>query len=191
MKPFITEQPTRASMSIASAHELLQRPEPLKVETEHHRRAMVRLRRGEKLWSHLEDLDLIYLLGGARETGVIVGPQDRHGVEWTDCSGAQLFDMRAMGLNPAYPAGWTGTLVQEGHEGTSPYFTLLLKEPEQTEGHVIARRRHKPRVGPEQWRWTECGGFDNPHTGGGPSWFHPTPERVAEFPYHRHFKVLA
>lgn len=178
-----------AASTLDRAHEHLAKPEPLKIESERHRRTMTRLRRGERLWTHLEKLELIYLLGGARSTGQIVGPSGR-GAAWTDCSGAQLFDMRAMGLQPRSPAGWTGTLVEEGHEGTSPYFTLFLKEPEQTEGHVIGRRRHKPRVGQDEWRWTECGGFDNPHAGGGPSWFEPTPERVAEFPYQRHFKVL-
>lgn len=172
------------------AHEHLAPPEQLRRETEHHHRLLKRLRRGETLISHLQGLDLIYLLGGARETGTIVGPRG-HGVEWTDCSGFQLFDMRAMGLQPRYPAGWTGTLVQEGHEGSSPYFTLFLKEPEQTEGHVISRRRHKPHMGKEVWRWAECGGSDNPHPGGGPTWFEPTAERIAEFPYIRHFKVLS
>lgn len=179
------------TITLDRAREFLAKPEPLRRETERHRRAMKRLRRGEELWSWLESLDLIYLLGGARSTGQIVGPHHQKGIPWTDCSGAQLFDMRVMGLNPRFPAGWTGTLVQEGHEGVSPYFTLFLKEPEQTEGHVIARRRHKPHLGDEGWRWTECGGNDNPHPGGGPTWFHPTAERVAEFPYQRHFAVLA
>ena len=180
-----------ATVSLEQARAHLAKPEQLKVESERHRRTMTRLRRGERLWDHLSHLDLIYLLGGARESGQIVGPHNQHGVPWTDCSGAQLFDMRAMGLQPHNPAGWTGTLVEEGHEGTSPYFTLFLKEPEQTEGHVIGRRRHKPRVGQDEWRWTECGGFDNPHPGGGPTWFEPTAERIAEFPYQRHFKVLS
>lgn len=186
----MSDHPISPAIPLDRAHELLAKPQKLKRETERHHRTMVRLRRGERLWDHLVSLDLIYLLGGARSTGTIVGPHNHKRVPWTDCSGAQLYDMRAMGLQPRSPAGWTGTLVEEGHEGTSPYFTLFLKEPEQTEGHVIARRRHKPRVGEDEWRWTECGGFDNPHPGGGPAWFHPTPERIGEFPFHRHFVVL-
>jgi hypothetical protein len=182
-------QPEPAKLSLDRAAELLAAPEQLRHPPERHRHTMVRLRRGERLWSHLEGLGLIYLLGGARENGQIVGPRGR-GVDWTDCSGGQIYDLRAMGVQLRAPDGWTGTLVEEGHEGTSPYFTLFLKEPFQTEGHVIGRRRHQPRVGSDEWRWTEVGGFDNPHSGGGAAWFHPTPERIAEFPYHRHFKVL-
>lgn len=178
-------------MTIAEAHDLLVKPEPLNRETEHHHQVMVRLRRGEHLVSHLEALDLSYLLGGARSSGThISGPLGKNDA-WTDCSGFELYDRRAMGLMPRYPVGWTGTIATEGHEGSSPYYMVLLKEPEETEGHTIQRRRHKPRVGPEVWRWTECGGSDNPHPAGGPTWFEPTAERIAEFPIHRYFKVLS
>jgi hypothetical protein len=178
-------------VTIAEAHELLRRPEPLKRETERHRRTMVRLRRGEQLVSHLESLDLSYLLGGARGSGTYISGPAGKDEAWTDCSGFELYVRRAMGLMPKDPVGWTGTIVTEGHEGLSPYYVVLLKEPDQTEGHTIQRRRHKPRVGPEVFRWTECGGSDNPHPAGGPTWFEPTAERIAEFPYRRYFKALS
>jgi hypothetical protein len=186
----VSEHLNAPDIPLDRARELLAKPELLKRETEHHRRAMVRLRRGERMIGHLEQMDLFYLLGGARGAGHITAPSGPR-TGWTDCSGFQCFDLATMGVQLRNPTGWTGTLVEEGHEGASPYFTLFLKEPEQTEGHVIARRRHKPKVGADEWRWGECGGNDNPHPGGGPTWFHPTPERIAEFPYQRRFKVLS
>ncbi|MDX6609040.1 MAG: hypothetical protein QOF85_965 [Solirubrobacterales bacterium] len=151
-----------------------------------------RIRRVEKAISQLVRMDLIYKLGGAREANGIGSPTGG-GVAWTDCSGFVLYLLAVAGIKPRSPAGWTGTLVEEGREGWSSYLTLLLKEPEQTEGHVILRLRKRPRpwhLGEPRYRWAECGGRDNPRSGGGPTWFKPTPERIAEFPYHRHFKAL-
>lgn len=188
MTPQGTDLRTGAKMSIDQAHSFLEKPRDLKGER--HDRIMHRIRRGEHSTSHLESLELIYLLGGARGAHGITPPIGK-GVQWTDCSGFAIFELAVMGVQLKAPTGWTGTLVQEGHAGVSEYFTLFLKEPEQTEGHVIERRRHRPHAGRDEWRWSECGGFDNPKAGDGPAWFHPTPERIAEFPFQRHFAVLA
>lgn len=192
-------QETRKSgpqISLEAARALLADPLPI-ARSHRHDAKMARVRRGEESISRLEQRDLIYLLGGARQYSPvqrILAPVG-HDDHWTDCSGCAEFECAVMGLQLRNPAGWTGTLVTEGRQGTSPYFTLMLKEPEQTEGHVIMRFRHHPgflhREGAAKWRWAECGGIDNPTAGGGPTWFHPTDERIAEFPYHRHFEALS
>lgn len=154
-----------------------------------------KVRRAEKKTKKLQRMRLGYLLGGARgNPDGITGPRGK-GDDWTDCSGFALYLCRVMGINNENKNGWTGTLVNEGKEGTSPYFTLYLKEPEQTEGHVIIRFRHHPRWRrmfglAARWRWAECGGFDNPNPGGGPTFFKPTESRVNEFPFKRHFPEL-
>lgn len=151
-----------------------------------------RIRRVEKAITRLSRMGLIYKLGGARTATGIAEPVGR-GLPWTDCSGFAQYLCAIAGIQLRNPAGWTGTLVHEGQGGDSPIFTLLLKEPEQTEGHVIVRLRKRPRwwhLGAPKFRWAECGGFDNPKPGDGPTWFRPTESRIAEFPYHRHFGVL-
>jgi hypothetical protein len=164
------------------------------VDSPAHRDKMVRMRRVERSITELEDLDLIYLLGGARGAHGIEPPRG-HGQEWSDCSGFVLFELAVAHIQTKSPTGWTGTLVSEGSEGLSEYLTVFIKEPEQTEGHTILRLRHHPgwrhREGAAEWRWAECGGSDNPHPGGGPTYFKPTDARIAEFPYHRHFKILS
>lgn len=173
----------------------LEKPRQLDHEHPAYHHKMVRIRRGETMMSRLEALELGYLLGGARGNGRHITAPHHKGEAWSDCSGCTLFEMLVMGLQPRSPIGWTGTLAREGSEGLSEFFTIFLKEPEQTEGHVIMRFRHHPgwrgREGAAEWRWAECGGRDNPHAGGGPTWFKPTDERVAEFPIRRHFKVLS
>lgn len=151
-----------------------------------------RIRRVEKAVSRLARMNLLYSLGGARGTHGIANPVGP-GTAWTDCSGLVLYLLAIAGIRTRYPSGWTGTLVQEGEAGESAFLTLFLKDPEQTEGHVIVRLRKRPRWwhrGEPKFRWAECGGRDNPKPGGGPTWFRPSAERIAEFPYHRHFPVL-
>lgn len=154
-----------------------------------------KIRRVEKRITHLQRLRLSYLLGGARGNNHgITGPK-RRGEDWTDCSGFALYLLRVAGIDVKDKNGWTGTLATEGREGTSPYLTLYIKEPYKTEGHVIIRLRHHPRwrqflgMAP-RWRWAECGGYDNPRPGGGPTWFRPSGRRVAEFTHVRHFPEL-
>jgi len=153
---------------------------------------MRRARRVEKTITKLAAMDLIYLLGGGRATGHISWPATP-GRAWTDCSGFACLLCQVAGIRLNFPAGWTGTLVEEGEEGTSPYFTLFIKEPLQTEGHVIIRLRKRPRwwhFGQPKYRWAECGGRDNPRSGGGPTWFRPTAARIEEFPFRRHFPAV-
>jgi len=159
-----------------------------------HDQKLKRIRRVEQAVSNLSKRGFIYAPGGSRggsdHNGIQNPPSD--GLPWTDCSGYALYLMSIAGIKATHPAGWTGTLVTEGEEGESEYFTLYLKEPEQTEGHVIVRLRKRPRWwhrGP-RYRWTECGGRDNPKSGDGPTWLRPTRSRVSEFPYHRRFRGL-
>jgi hypothetical protein len=157
-----------------------------------HQQKMKRVRRAEKAVTKLSRMGLIYKLGGARGGSghnAIENPSG-DGVPWTDCSGFALYIMSVLGIKADNPAGWTGTLVSEGSEGESDYFTLFIKEAQQTEGHVIVRLRRRPRpwhLGQTRYRWAECGGRDNPRSGGGPTWFKPTLSRIAEFPDHRRF----
>ena len=144
----------------------------------------------------LQSMHLLYKLGGARggpENGIAnpAGP----GLGWTDCSGFAYYLLGIANVPVAQPGGWTGTLKSEGVEGTSPYLTLFLKEPDKIDGHVIVRLRHHPdwrrRLGmAAKFRWVECGGRDNPQAGGGPTYFRPTQARIAEFPIQRHFPDL-
>lgn len=157
-----------------------------------HKKKLERCRNTEKVIKHLSLMNLIYRLGGARGSSRhngIHGPISP-GQEWTDCSGFALFIMSILGIKAENPGGWTGTLVKEGEAGESDYFTLFIKEPFNTEGHVILRLRKRPRpwhFGVPRYRWAECGGMDNPKAGDGPTYFRPTKARIAEFPYHRHF----
>lgn len=159
-----------------------------------HKEKMKRVRRAEKTVSKLAGMNLIYKLGGARggsKHNAIENPT-ASGVPWTDCSGFALYLMSVMGIKADDPAGWTGTLVGEGTAGESDYFTLYIKEPFNVEGHVIVRLRKRPRPwhrGQTKYRWAECGGRDNPKSGGGPTWFKPTLSRIAEFPEHRRFAL--
>lgn len=154
-----------------------------------------KVRRAEKVTKKLQRKRLIYLLGGARGgTRGITGPK-HNGEAWTDCSGFALYLCRVMGIHCEEPNGWTGSLVKEGESGTSPWFTLYIKEPQNVEGHVIIRFRHHPRWRKmfglaARWRWAECGGYDNPTPGGGPTFFRPTESRVKEFTHIRHFPQL-
>lgn len=158
-----------------------------------HEEKLRRCRRAEKAVTALQAMNLIYRLGGGRGGGHALWPTGS-GIAWGDCSWFACLICAIAGIRLKHPDGWTGTLVEEGSDGTSPYLTLFLKEPQQTEGHVIVRLRKRPRPwhrGEPRFRWAECGGRDNPHPNGGPTWFKPTPERIAEFPFKRHFETLS
>lgn len=163
------------------------------------REKLVMQRRGEHLITRYEKLDLIYLLGGARFGDRISGPTGPR-TAWSDCSGGAFFVAAAMGLPmikifEGHPI-WTGSFVDLLHEGESDFLTFYLKEPYETEGHVIMRLRQRPKPwhrGEPRYRFAEQGGTDNPHPGGGLTWL-PTPgkgmgltvhERLSEFNYHR------
>lgn len=161
----------------------------------HTDKQLKRIRRVEQAVTNLKKMRLIYSLGGSRGSHEHNGIKNPTGANlpWTDCSGFALYLMSIAGIKADNPGGWTGTLVKEGESGTSEFFTLYLKEPEQTEGHVIIRLRKRPRwwhFGYPKFRWAECGGRDNPQAGEGPTWFRPSKSRIAEFPYQRRFRGL-
>lgn len=164
-----------------------------------HSQKLVMQRRGEHLITHLGHLDLIYLLGGARFGDRISGPLGPRSA-WSDCSGGAFFVGAAMGLPmvkifEGHPI-WTGSFVDLLQPGESDYLTFYLKEPYETEGHVIMRLRERPKPwhrGIPRYRFAEQGGSDNPAPGGGMHWLkHPgqgmgltVHQRLAEFDHHR------
>lgn len=151
-----------------------------------------RIRRVEKAVSRASRMNLIYRLGGGRAGGGTFFPRTS-GEAWGDCSAWACLLCAIAGLKLDNPDGWTGTLQDEGKAGKSEYLTLFIKEPMNVDGHVIIRLRKRPRpwhFGIPVYRWTECGGRDNPKSGGGPTWFRPTKSRIEEFPIQRHFEAL-
>lgn len=158
-----------------------------------HKAKMKRVRRVEKAAKKIMRMGTVYLRGGARGAHGITPPPGP-GLPWTDCSGADLYLAAVANLPIKAPNGYTGTAVLEGEDGESEYFTFFIKDPyeHEHEGHMILRLRHHPlwrrALGmAAKWRWLECGGSDNPKSGGGLTYFKPTDDRVAEFPYRRRF----
>jgi hypothetical protein len=104
-----------------------------------------------------------------------------------------------MGIKLRNDAGSTWSLAEEGEAGVGEFFTLFIKNAPGDE-HVICRLRQRPRpwhFGKTKFRWVECGGTDNPSSGGGPSFFTPgkgmgmaPEERIKEFNIHRRFAEL-
>lgn len=159
-----------------------------------HEKKLIRVRRVEHTVSKFERMGLIYDLGGARFNGRIIAPQSDD-KPWTDCSGWGLFLKQIANILSAQGAGNTVSMAEEGVEGLSDYLTFFIKNPpgEIDNEHVIIRLRERPKPihrGEPRYRWTECGGSDNPRPGGGPTWFKPTPARIAEFPIRRCFPGL-
>lgn len=137
--------------------------------------------------ARLKALDLYYGRGGGRNCG----PLPCTHADYTendiagDCSWLTL-RLCAVAHFPIKDwLGYTGTLAGEGEAGEGWLFTMHIKDPyeHEGEGHVINEFHH-----PDRHRWAECGGSDNPSDRGGPNWFEPTAERIAEFPVKRHFK---
>lgn len=139
------------------------------------------VRRMEHAIKHTAKLPLIYDFGGGRVNGRIIAPPSSG--TWTDCSGYDCWLAAVLGVTLKNPAGNTTSFLEEGEKGRGKYVTFLIKEiPGQPdESHMFVEVRG---------RYAECGGFDNPDPGGGPSWFHPSAARLDEFPHHRHFKGL-
>lgn len=150
-----------------------------------HPHAFRRIRSAEHEIARLQGLGLGYKLGGGRDCGPVpCGYKDfEFGDDGGDCSWLQYRVCHILGVPLKSPLGWTGTLQYEGREGRGKIYTIYIKEPENTEGHTIGCFHH-----PAKDHWFECGGFDNPQPGDGPTWFHPTEERIAEFPIKRHFE---
>lgn len=145
--------------------------------------AFTLIRKAEKEISRLQALDLQYRMGGGRSCGPKPCRHFNHGAEGGDCSWLQLVVCDILNVPIKNPLGWTGTLQHEGLSGKGKIYTIYIKEPENEEGHTIGCFHH-----PAKNHWFECGGSDNPQPSGGVTWFHPTPERIAEFPIHRHFR---
>lgn len=137
--------------------------------------------------TRLEALDLHYGRGGGRNCGPLPCTYKDYseGDIGGDCSWLTLVLCAIAHFPIKEWLGYTGTLVSEGEQGHGELFTMHIKDPfeHEGEGHVINEFKH-----PDHHRWAECGGSDNPSDRGGPHWFKPTPERIAEFPYKRHFK---
>lgn len=150
-----------------------------------HPEAFGRIRSAEKEITHLQSLNGRYKLGGGRNCGSAPCSYSSfsQGGYVGDCSWLQLRVCHILRVPIKSPLGWTGTLQFEGEEGEGKLYTIYIKEPENTEGHTIGRFHH-----PAKDHWFECGGRDNPQPGDGVTWFHPTQERIDEFPIKRHFK---
>jgi hypothetical protein len=171
---------------------------------------LVMQRRGETFISRAARRDNLYDLGGGRifipghvnghaqTVSSIANPAPK-GDPWTDCSGGAFKTGLVMGLplHDIFGDGpiWTGTFASLLREGESDFLTFFLKEPDQTEGHVIMRLRERPKPwhsGVPRYRFAEVGGSDN-EKAGGMCWLH-TPgkrmgltvhDRLSEFDYHR------
>lgn len=158
-------------------------------------KAKVRIRRLEEAVGRLARMRLIYLWGGARGSGAMIPPTHK-GQGWSDCSGFVQYILAVAGIKLSNPVGSTWSLAEEGSHGEGDLLTLFIKNPPGDE-HVIVRHRKRPRpwhFGKTRYRWSQCGGSDNPQPGGGPSWFIPgftlgwRPEnRIREFPIKRNF----
>lgn len=158
-------------------------------------KARVRIRRLEKAVSRLMRMRLSYVWGGARGHTAMVPPTVR-GQGWSDCSGFVQYVLAVAGIQLDNPVGSTWSLATEGSEGTGHLLTLFIKNPPGDE-HVIIRHRKRPRpwhFGKTRYRWSECGGSDNPLPSGGPTWFTPgtkmgmkPADRIHEFPIKRNF----
>jgi hypothetical protein len=150
-----------------------------------------RIRKIEKGAKQVFRRHLIYSYGGGRSGNRIIDPPVSG--KWTDCSGFALWLCAKANLPIKNGAGSTISLAQEGSPGTSAWFTLFIKNNPGGDEHIILRLRRKYLITRKifgEHRWVECGGSDNPQTGEGPAFFHPTASRIAEFNIHRHFKVL-
>lgn len=162
------------------------------------KQAHKKIRRVEKAVSRLQRMHLIYVYGGARGSNAMVPPHG-NGQGWSDCSGLAQYLCAVADIKLRDPVGSTWSLAEEGEKGVSGNLTLFIKNNPGDE-HVIVRLRRRPRpwhFGKTKYRWAECGGTDNPQSGGGPSWFTPgrgmgmTPEqRIEEFYIRRRFDGL-
>lgn len=148
------------------------------------------IRKVEKGAKRVSRRSLIYSYGGGRGATRMHDPPVSG--SWTDCSGFAQWLCQISGIRLKNYVGSTWSLAEEGRAGTSPWFTLFITN-EAGEEHVIIRLRRKWSATRKifgEFRWVECGGSDNPTLGEGPAFFHPTPERIAHFPIHRHFPEL-
>ncbi|MBS1893658.1 MAG: hypothetical protein JST59_20350 [Actinobacteria bacterium] len=150
------------------------------------RRIIRKVEKGAKLVSARK---LDYAFGGGRGATRMMSPPEAG--PWTDCSGYASWLCQISGIPLKNYVGSTWSLAEEGHEGESIWFTMFIKNNAGDDQHIILRLRRRlldpKRLRYGRYRWVECGGSDNPVLGSGPAWFHPTPERIAQFYTHRHF----
>lgn len=158
-----------------------------------HKRKFIRaIEKGAKL---VYGRDLKYAWGGGRVGNHIIDPPISG--DWTDCSGCASWLIeqaeKATGVKLIKNgAGSTWSLAEEGVAGTSPWFTMFIKN-HGSDDHIILRLRRKWLISRKlfgEFRWVECGGSDNPKIGDGPAFFHPDAARIAEFDTHRRFIQL-
>lgn len=143
------------------------------------------IRAAEHTITRLEHMGLHYDFGGGRNHGSTpTMPRDlERGGDGGDCSWLAGVVCVKLGQRIVWP-GSTFSLATEGVEGRGKIFTMHIKNlADPAESHVILEFAH-----PGHTRWAECGGRDNPTSTGGPAWFHPTADRIAEFPIKRHFR---
>lgn len=153
-----------------------------------HRDAVRNVRHAEREIKRLELMFGTYDLGGGRRCGDQFCNFKNglyEGKYVGDCSWLQGYVCELLGIKLSTPPSltWTGSLYKEGKSGKGKLYTMLVKDPEDTEGHTIGLFHHRFKD-----RGFECGGSDNPHSGNGVSFVKFTPERLAEFPYRRHFE---
>lgn len=149
------------------------------------------IRKIEKAAKLVSRRDLRYAYGGGRGATRMTEPPLSG--PWTDCSGFFMWLCQKAGVHLKNYVGSTRSLAEEGMAGTSPWFTAFIKNNPGGDEHIIIRLRRKwlaSRLLFGEFRWVECGGSDNPSLLEGPTFFHPTPERIAEFPIRRYFKEL-
>ena len=153
------------------------------------RKAIRRIEKGAKLVSRR---NLKYAYGGGRGATRMIDPPASG--EWTDCSGFAMWLCQEADVHLHNYVGSTWSLAEEGSEGESPWFTMFIKNnPEGHDEHIILRLRRKWLIERKifgEFRWVECGGSDNPTLLNGPTFFHPTPDRVRQFYIHRKFPEL-
>jgi hypothetical protein len=151
-----------------------------------------RIRRIEKAISTVSRRGLIYSYGGGRAGSHMSTPPSSG--SWTDCSGFAMWLCQVGDIRLKNYVGSTWSLAEEGEKGESPYFTLFIKNNANHDEHVIIRLRRRGRLQRAilgEFRWAECGGSDNPKSGGGPTWFRPTESRIKQFYIHRKFPELS
>ncbi len=156
-----------------------------------------KIRRVEQQVKRGEKLDHAYVFGGGRNCGY--NPCTLKSNDDGDCSWWQGHLINVAGYKLPFPASELSTYTlaelpkwdpKNFAFGQGKYFTIRIKNitgnPE--ESHTIAELRN---------RFTECGGSDNPHEDGRPTWFHPGEgmgltlfQRLAEFPTMVHIKGL-
>lgn len=128
-------------------------------------------------------LGLHYLWGGGHLPG---DPAAHPNGPW-DCSGWALHllatvveHVNGSGMNTIGFMNAARSKSNGLEEGEGRWITFYVKDD-----HMVTRVVFRGRT-----YWMQCGGSDNPKPGDGPTFWHPTPERIREFTFHCHPKGL-